>query len=386
MAHGEIKWNVTDLSQAMANAIFQCANGRFLRQKGDIVRFNGFWRDGDKQNVCAWLDKATWHDAKTGDGGGCKEFARVAFNLSLPEFMQQYGHQRTTKSTPHVVNKTLSANALAVGYIDSVWNQLCARDQFRHDRAGQWLEEQRGILHPRSIIGSGFANLYDEDMDLFGRCHHELIRQRLSLGPNLVAPIRDARSNTVQNFLFRSMAAVGKDQKSRLLTGAGGFGDSENPRGFGFPRLINDFPHLILCEGMADYFATEFLLDDNEEHLPLGAVNADGLIKWAQWLSKNNYNGMITIIFHLDTDKDGAISTKEIGPQKAIQAGRLLTQNKKTVQIFPWHLYLTRTTSTPHKVKDLADSLKQELLTQEWGWEHLKQIFLASLGPTRGNT
>lgn len=283
MAYGEPKWNVMDLSHAMANAIFQRANGRFLRQRDDIVRFNGFWRNGDKQNVCAWLDKATWHDAKTGDGGGCKEFAKVAFNMSLSEFMQQYGQKIAQENQKHF-KTTLSANALAVGYVDSIWKQLCTRDQHRHDHVGQWLEQKRGLTQPRSFIGSGFTNLYDEDVNLFASEHHGLIRQRLSLGPNLVAPLRGVHSDTVLNLLFRAIAPIAKDQKSRLLTGAGGFGDSENPRGFGFPHLIKDFPNLVLCEGMADYFAAELLLDANKEYLPIGAPHADGIVNWLRGL------------------------------------------------------------------------------------------------------
>ena len=124
MAYGETKWDITDLSQAMANAIFQEANKRFLRQTGDMVRFNGFWREGDKQNVCAWLNKATWHDAKTGEGGGCKEFARVAFNMSLPEFMQHYCNQWQNRVAPPS-SKTIAltnenAHALAVDYVETI--------------------------------------------------------------------------------------------------------------------------------------------------------------------------------------------------------------------------------------------------------------------------
>ena len=103
-------WTIDDLSRAMTNAVFQHANGRLLKQNGDIIKFNGFWRNGDKQNVCAWLNKATWHDIKTGDGGGGKEFAKVAFNISLPEFMEKFGNIKLLPSPKkkELLSKTLS--------------------------------------------------------------------------------------------------------------------------------------------------------------------------------------------------------------------------------------------------------------------------------------
>lgn len=384
MAHRELKWSIADFSQAMANAIFKNASSRFLRQRGDILTFNGFWRNGDKQNVCAWLDKATWNDAKTGDGGGCKEFAKIAFDMTLPDFMKKYGQEKSIIIKQHNFNLIESTNTLAVYDIDAIWTQLCKHDQNRYDFASDWLENERGIADPRAHIGSGFANLYEEDLKLFSQNHQWLIKQRLFLGANIAVPLRDSCSNKIKNFIFRAMAPVQKDQKSRLLTGTGGFGDTNNPRAFGFPHLIPDFPNLVFCEGMADYFAAEFLLDDNEDHLPIGAPSADGLVKWAFWLIKNAYKGTVNIVFHLDTNSNGEISTKEIGPKKTIQAARLLNKNKINVQIFPWHIYLKETVSTPHKVKDLADSLKQEMLTKEHGWSHLKDIFLTSL-KARGN-
>jgi hypothetical protein len=85
------KWVTSDYSQAMEQAIYKNANQRFICNRGGKLLFNGFWRNGKKQNVCAWLDKATWCDAKTGDKGGCKDFAQIAFGMSLKEFMDTYG-------------------------------------------------------------------------------------------------------------------------------------------------------------------------------------------------------------------------------------------------------------------------------------------------------
>src|SRR5580658_3777199 len=90
MTYGTEKWTTNDLAQAMSNAVSQRADSRFVKWDSNSVRFNGFWRNGDKTNVRLWLDRATWHDAKTGEGGGCKEFAKIAFNMDLKEFMHGF--------------------------------------------------------------------------------------------------------------------------------------------------------------------------------------------------------------------------------------------------------------------------------------------------------
>lgn len=371
-----LKWHIEDLSRAMDNAISQCANNRFLRRNGSIIKFNGFWRDGDKQNVCAWLDKATWHDAKTGDGGGCKEFAETAFNMTLAEFMERYGHAEVLLPK---VKPLCQSNRFLENYVEQIWQEITLRDQKRVDHAEHWLTAERGIINPRSCIGSGFANLFPEYLGLFAKTHHTLIKNRLELGPHLIAPIRSVCSPKVKNLFFRAMHKVEKDQKSRLLTGMGGFGSSDNElRAFGFPHLIHDFSNVILCEGMADYFAAEFLLDDNKEYLPIGAAHAGALVTWAQWLVNTNYKGNINIIFHIDTDHDDNISIKEVGPAKAVQAARILHEYKIRVQIFPWHFYLQHITNNPRNVRDLADSL-QGLLRRECDVEHLRHIFCQAL-------
>jgi len=83
-------FTIHDYSNAMKNAIENNSNHRLLKTVDDKILFNGFWRNGDKQNICFWPSTATWHDAKTGEGGGCKDFAKIAFGLSLPEFMERF--------------------------------------------------------------------------------------------------------------------------------------------------------------------------------------------------------------------------------------------------------------------------------------------------------
>ncbi len=253
---------------------------------------------------------------------------------------------------------------------------MLGKDFKREDLATKWLSEQRGLEKPRFHIGSGFSNLDISDIQLFEPQHHSLINHRVSLGPQLVVPIRGVHSEQAQNLFIRALSDVPKEEKSRLLTGAGGWSEPDGtPRAFGFPALIHEFPNLVLCEGMADYFSAEFLLDADEKYLPIGAANADALTKWALWLTQTSYTGKVTIIFHIDANSDDEISANEIGPSKAIQAARILNEHQICVQIFPWLLYLKNTTTNPQRVRDLADSVQQALMHKECGAEHLKEMF-----------
>lgn len=357
MSSKKAQWELNDFSQAMANAIFQNSHHRYLKQDGDMLKFNGFWRDGDKQNVCAWLNKATWHDAKTGEGGGCKEFAKTVFNMTLPEFMQLYGNSIAPAFTFKPNNTAQkSDNALANQYLEKLWQSLCARDLKRQDHAAHWLEKIRGFNNSRSFIGSGFANLYHEDVELFSQEHHVLLKQRISLGPHLIAPIRSTKSEKVENLFFRAIPPVPKDQKSRLLTGAGGFGDGElSLRAFGFPHLINDFSQIILCEGMADYFALECLLQGEKKYLPLGVANAAALPKWAEWLVKINYPGQVILIYQLDTDPQGKIAASAIGQKNAASALKILKADRISAELFNWPSFLKRIPHLQKIPKDLAE-------------------------------
>ena len=375
MNHIEKGWDILDFAQAMKTSITSMANDKILKQIGNKIIFNGFWRNGNKQNVCAWLDNATWHDAKTGEGGGCKEFAKVAFNMDLRDFMHRYGKPSTTLDIGKIFQLQSANITVSPNYVHSIWEKLIERDKTREDKAGEWLNNKRGIVNPRSLIGSGFSTLYQEDLALFDRTHHGLITQRLSLGPNLIAPIRDTKSDVVQNLFFRAISNVNKEDKSRLLTGAGGWGDSTTaPRSFGYPHLINEYPNIVLCEGMADYFAAEFLLDADEKYLPIGASNADALVKWADWLGRTRYHGKVCVVYQLD-NKTGLPTAKDIGQTKAIQSVKLLLDNKIEAMPFRWVGYLKNTTRYPQNIRDLADSIYQEVEKQECGKGHLNEMF-----------
>lgn len=353
------KWELHDFSNAMKNAIESHSNQKYLRTYQNKIMFNGFWRNGDKQNICLWIEKATWHDAKTGEGGGCKEFAKTAFNLNLTEFMQRFGSVLSANSTPITVKRVVDGPDKLIKPVDEIWLALQKSDQNRTDQAAEWLSKERGFDSPRKLIGSGFTNLDVNDIKIFEKQHSKLIKHRITLGPQIVAPLRSVHSDHIQNLFFRCINEGAKEEKSRLLTGAGGWSEPDgSPRAFGFPHLAHDFPNVLLCEGMADYFATECLLDCSHTILPIGVTNASTLVNWANWLITSKYQGKVFILYQLDSDRSGEVSCKGTGQTKAIEALKILLANNLRASLFNWPLFFKQTKAHEHKPNDIADVCK----------------------------
>lgn len=376
MANGASKWELGALAQAMENAIVQHAHPRFLRRNNELLKFNGFWRDGDRQNVCLWTNKATWHDAKTGQGGGCKEFAKTAFNMTLPDFMKQFGNTAFPYPMRNVfelrkpfgeIKDTLPSKS-----INLIWSQI--NNIASNDLGLTWLEQERGFKNINTYVGSGFICLQDEHISHFETIHHDFLKYRLSVGPQLLVPLRSAHSDAIKNIFFRTITPCDNDVKTRLLPHAGGWHDpDDSPRAFGFPHLIKDFPNLVLCEGMADYLACELLLDREHNFLPIGVGSATALPKWANWLADNKFNGQVIIIFHLDQDKHGNLSDIGIGQNNAVRCANYLCSSGVGAKLFSWLKFMKRLNNFT-EIRDLADVFKLESEL-----DHLQEIFLQTI-------
>lgn len=377
-----LAWSIDDFALAMENAIYRMATPKLIKKSENKISFNGFWRNGDKQNVCVWLDKATWHDAKTGESGGCKDFAKIAFNMGLSEFMNCYGSGTSSpKPRLQIVSQQRSSCGKSV---DDIWRQLQKSESAKDDRANDWLINTRGFASPHRTIKSGFANLTHEDISIFQHRHQGFIAHRTALSPQIVVPLRGCKSDEVKNLFFRSITNVTKEEKSRLLPDAGGWTEPDgSPRAFGFPHLIKNCARVIICEGMADYFAVEFLLNGNRDFLPIGAANADGLTKWALWLVAAKFKGEVIVIHQLDGDSSGSLSTKTIGPAKAIESVRCLRENQIHAHLFNWPFYLRNTSTHLTYINDIADSLSAEARFKECSIGHLQEVFSLSIN-TRG--
>ncbi len=307
MAYGQSKWVLRDLSQAMANAVFKHAHPRFIRENGDCLKFNGFWRNGDKQNVCLRRNNATWHDAKTGEGGGCKDFAKTAFHMTLPDFMRQFGNN----TSAHMMGETIDIRkifseidrTLPNKPINLIWSQI--NNTAPDNLAITWLEGERGFKNVSDIWVADLDAYRIRIFAILNLFTTIFLNAEFLRNLDLMVPLRSTHSDEVKNILFRTISHCDKDAKARLLPNVGGWHEPDgSPRAFGFPHLIIDFPHLVLCEGMADYFAAECLLKHDEDFLPIGVANADALIQWAKWLVDNRYSGGTTIVYQLDKDKE----------------------------------------------------------------------------------
>lgn len=347
-------WTILDFSCAMEQSVRERANPKFIKLINDKLLFNGFWRNGDKSNACIWLKKATWSDAKTGQGGGCKEFAKVVFNMTLSEFMAQYGEKSPSPSLMIVQKSRLKS--FIDKPVDEIWLQLNEKNKNHSDRVLSWLEKSRGFDSPEQFIDSGFIELKEEDITTFGSQFQGFIKNRLALGPQIVVPLRSKYSSKVVNLFFRAIQNVGKDQKSRLLPDAGGWTDNDDsPRAFGFPHLVNDFPRLILCEGMADYFAVKCLIRNDENYVVIGAANASALTSWATHLAEIKYRGKVIILYQLDTDHSGKVSSQAIGQTKAAQALKIMLENRISASFFQWPKFLRLIKDYNFLPGDIAD-------------------------------
>ena len=331
------KWTLDHFNYALRAAIEKHANKKFLRTYSNKILFNGFWRQGNKQNVCAWLNKATWSDAKTGESGGIKEFASVAFGLSLPEFMNEYGPTCSQSTKPVEIKKEKPV----ICDLDSIFKTLGKNRVAKEDHAALWLEEARGIELPREKIYSGFENITPKEAHLFSQAHKGFISHRTKTGKHLVAPLRSPQSDKIENLFFRKIGFLGEnfgaEEKSRLLPNVGGLSKKDGtPLGFGLPHLVEEADIVVLCEGFADTLCLEAMLEDHLNITVIGSPSAKFLPKWSQWLA-NNCNATLFVVYHLDHSKDDSLG---VGQENAIAAANIYRNAKKRAHLFPWPKFL----------------------------------------------
>ncbi len=379
--NGNAPWTIKDLGDAMRNAVLRHAEPRLTKERNNKVLCNGFWRSGDKQNVCIWTDTATWKDIKTDEGGGCKKFAEHVFNLSLPEFMQQYGSlfsAPTKQRQQQPISKPILTESL-----NAIWTKI-QKDNNNISKAADDFLEDRGFINPRSCIGSGYAELTNTVCDSFSLSHKTFLLDRMNIGPQLLVPIRSIASDSISNVFIRSIAPESPDQKSRLLPEMGGWHDEEkNPRAFGFPHLIDEFEHLILFEGMADYFAGEYLLDHDHKFLPLGVPSASFFPKWAELLVQRKYEGRVTIVYQLDRH-NGKLSINAVGTKLGAEALKILRNHSCRASAFDWPGFVEK---IHHQVDmqsigDIADICRLQI-SHNISFSLLSKAFLEALHAKR---
>ena len=374
------KWTLDHFNYALRAAIEKHANKRFLRERNGKLLFNGFWRQGNKQNVCAWLNKATWADAKTGESGGIKDFASIAFNLSLPEFMTEYGPADSQIIEPMQFKpeKVISCD------LDDIFKKLAQKRKAGfYDYAAFWLEKVRGIKFPRERIYSGFENITPSDSCYFPLSLQGFVEGRAARNNQLVAPLRGPKSERIENFFFREINFTGRtdpEQKSRLLPNIGGLSTKDGlPLGFGMPCLATEATIVVLCEGFVDTLCVEALLEDHLNIAVIGSPSAKFLPKWSRWLAENT-NARLIVISHLDEAKNGQSGIGQFCASKAIETYR---KRGKEARYFPWSPFLLDLTQLGIKtaitdIRDVGDVCAARLL-HEIDFKQIQTTFLKTL-------
>jgi hypothetical protein len=98
------KWTPADFGAAMVDYVEHHAQ-RIKRRPDGGVECEAFYRDGDNPaSLRIWADRGTWADARTSDGGGCKDFAERVAGMTLPDFMATHG-----SGTPRISQNRQSA-------------------------------------------------------------------------------------------------------------------------------------------------------------------------------------------------------------------------------------------------------------------------------------
>lgn len=373
------QWDIKDLGEAMRNAVLRHAEPRFIKERNNKILCNGFWRNGNKQNICIWTDTATWKDIKTDMGGGCKKFAEHVFNLSLPEFMTQYG---SSFFKPKQIQHKSNGKIIFAESLNMIWIKI-QKDKNTSKAAYDFLEN-RGFINPAFCIGSGYADLTNTNCNLFSSAHRNFLQDRIKKGPQLLVPIRDISSDRVCNLFVRTIAPKNSEQKSRLLPGMGGWHDEDkNPRAFGYPHLFNEFDHIILLEGMADYFAGEYLIDHDHKFLPIGVPSASFFPKWAELLMQRKYKGRVTILYQLDR-QNGRLSINAVGTKFGAAALKILRNHNCRANTFDWPGFVEK---IHHQVDmqtigDIADICRSQI-SHNVNFSFLSKSFLEALHAKR---
>ena len=128
--------------------------------------------------------------------------------------------------------------------VNLLWLEMLKAAPAEVDTAVKWFENERGFKDVKYYLSSGLTCLDEKHIQCFEKRHHGFIKHRLSIGRQLVIPIRSTYSDEVKNLFFRTITPCDKNEKTRLLPGAGGWSESDySPRAFGFPHLLNDFPN-----------------------------------------------------------------------------------------------------------------------------------------------
>lgn len=263
----------------MERAVVQFGAPRCVKRVGRRIYTNGWWREGEHPNVVVNTETASYFDFRDSDGGGVSQFARVAFGLRLPEFMERFGAVSAMEPTrPAPVER----GPVGEG-VGAVWDAL---ELGGSERSAAWLRGARGI-EPAACV-SGFADLNPSVIE------DQAIREFTSrvLLPAIVLPLRDARG-VPRSLHLRPHGRGGRRFLPGPLTTADG------PLGYGMVHQALGADVLVVVEGAVDTLAAEAMMSSEPDAVVIGMASSSMARAWAAFLRKKQ-RGSIVVVPHLD--------------------------------------------------------------------------------------
>jgi hypothetical protein len=246
----------------------------------------------------------------------------------------------TPNARPRRVDHVLPPGALA-----PVWAELERRNRAR---AAKWLEDERGVR--ADDVGSGFAILESSDVAglpwpalpyttgdgdevVFSEwmCA-QLAGHLMSHGASIVVPIRSPTTGDVDAFNLRPLGGGRRRTISRQSDPDGA------PRGYGLVHESVRAQLVVMTEGAVDTMAAESLLAGTPGVVVVGAIYANQMRDWAEWLAPRlQPRARVVIIRHLDELSEGRDGAGQVNSRKALAA---LHAAGVSAQPFKWRAFL----------------------------------------------
>ena len=369
--------DASTLSAAMVRAATTHATNIDKRPPHGVFRFNAWWRGGDGLKVVIFMDKATWGDIKSGEGGGAKDFARVALGCTLGEMLKRYGDgQPTRPQAPAVAAPPEEASSgWTPEHITATWERHvdAHAGQAGEQAAREWLRERRGIptgARMESGLFPADAQLFPADVMVERRQGGQTsVRSWVedvlrTMGSAYLVPLRAADTNRVAGLVLRlhTPKTIKEDViKSMSVRGIKvDRGADAPPLGFGWPGAARRADLVILVEGAPDTWAVEALAPDGA--LVVGVNGVWGLATlrekeparpgpWATWLAEHR---TLPTVLIPQNDAPPACTSQ----QSCSAAAKHMASKGARVALFPWRGFLAEMEALGADLdgfKDMAD-------------------------------
>lgn len=281
----------------LGRSMILCAASRAdsFREVDDGAVFNAYWRNDAKTTVKIFASTAAWHDTKTGESGGARDFARLngMTMAAMSAMFPAHGSSRApTATTPAAAPKVADLPPLPpipqmpsrpaasqmpttttpppsslpppippmpplpgrhlvarMTEAQGVWEETKA-DAAAKEKARAYIANERGLRGFVSKIDACYAGYDSTARDIAG----------LASGRAVAVPLMDTNGD-VKNVAFRFLNPRG-GPKCMTLAGLG-VGNANAPLGFGrMHDAARGAPRVLVVEGLMDTLVAEALVGD----------------------------------------------------------------------------------------------------------------------------